>query len=276
MHLVESASEVGEAVSRAKADASGYCSNFFPAPRKLQDWITHGEIFSDQRDGAALFLRKDRDFWHLYFCAANPASLQRAVTALPMLRIEPVVVDLVGEEATALADRAGLFEAAGFRLYNRLFRMARTVPPATPPAAVAPDTRVTIARQADAQPILDLLLRSFDCRAEQIPMSYEIEAAVEAGQILVARLDGALAGLLFFETQGLTSTLRYWLIAPEFRTQRFGSGLMQRYFTGHPAVRRFLLWVIAANANAIGKYEHYGFAPDGLVDHVLANEMIRP
>lgn len=273
MQLIEDASEIAKAVSRAKADASAYCSNFFPAPRKLQGWISHGEFFCEQADGTALFLRKDRDLWHFYFCAASLESLHGAVAGLPMLRTAQVVLDLVGQE-TALSGLLGLFEAAGFRRYNRLFRMARSVPPATPLVA-APDPRVVIAGQADCQPILDLLLRSFDRRAEQIPMAYEIEAAVEAGQIWVAHCDGALAGLLFFETQGLTSTLRYWLIAPEFRAQRFGSGLMQRYFAEHPAVRRFLLWVIADNANAIGKYEHYGFAPDGLVDHVLANEMIR-
>ncbi|MCX6924696.1 MAG: GNAT family N-acetyltransferase [Verrucomicrobia bacterium] len=249
MQPIRSNSEVGEAVSLAKADGSGYCSNFFPTPRNLQRWITHGEIFCDQRDGAALFLRKDRDVWHLYFCAASPTSLQQALTAFP--------------------------EAAGFRLYNRLFRMALIVSPTTPPAA-APDPRVVLAGQTDAQSILDLLLRSFDRRVEQIPMLYEIEAAVESSQIWVARSEGALTGLLFFETQGLTSTLRYWLIAPEFRAQRFGSGLMRRYFAEHPAVRRFLLWVIANNNDAIAKYEHYGFAPDGLVDQVLANEMIRP
>jgi ribosomal protein S18 acetylase RimI-like enzyme len=274
MLLIESACEVAETISRAKADAPAYCSNFFPAPRKIQDWITHGELFYEQSDGAALLLRKDRDFWHLYFCAASPTSLQQAVTAFPMLGTEPVVVDLVGQEP-ACADLAGLFEAAGFRLYNRLFRMARIVSSTTPPAA-APDPRVVLAAQADCQSILDLLLQSFDRRAEQIPMLYEIEAAVGAGQIWVARNEGALAGLLFFETQGLTSTLRYWLIAPEFRTQRFGSGLMRRYFVEHPAVRRFLLWVIAGNTNTIAKYEHYGFAPDGLIDKVLANEMIRP
>ena len=274
MHPIESASEVAEAISRAKAGAPAYCSNFFPAPRKLQDWITHGEIFSDQRDGAAFFLRKDRDFWHLYFCAANPASLQQALHALPMLGIEPVVVDLVGQEP-ALANMAGLFETAGFRLHTRLFRMARAATPATPSAGVAPDTRVGVAGKADCQSILDMLLRLFDCRVGQIPMLYEIEAAVECGQIWVARGGGALAGLLFFETQGLTSTLRYWLVAPEFQTQRFGSGLMHRYFAGHPAVRRFLLWVAADNASAIAKYEHYGFAPDGLVDCVLANDIMR-
>jgi GNAT superfamily N-acetyltransferase len=275
MHLVESTSEVGEAVNRAKTDSFGYCSNFFPSTRKLQSWITHGDLFCDQRDGVALFLRRDRDFWHLYFCAANPTFLQRAVTALPMLKIEPVVLDLIGKES-ALAEMVGLFEDAGFRFYNRLFRMARTVPTVTPSVNVAPDSRVVVPDKTDCQPILDLLLRSFDCRAEQIPMLYEIEAAVEGRQIRVARCAGTLAGLLFFETQGMTSTLRYWLIAPEFRSQRFGSGLMHRYFAEHPVVRRFLLWVVASNTNAIGKYEHYGFAPEGLVDYVLANEKIRP
>lgn len=274
MLLIDSTSEVAETISRTKADAPAYCSNFFPAPRKLQGWITHGELSCEQRDGAALFLRKDRDFWHLYFCAASPTSLQQAVAAFPMLRAEPVVLDLVGQEP-ALAGLAGLFEAAGFGLYNRLFRMARIVSPPTPPAA-APDPHVVLAGQADCQPILDLLVRSFDCRAEQIPMLYEIEAAAETGRIWVARCDGALAGLLFYETQGLTSTLRYWLIAPEFRTQRFGSGLMRTYFAEHPAVKRFLLWVITDNYNAIAKYRHYGYAPDGLVDEVLSNEVIRP
>lgn len=274
MLLIESASEVAQAISRARANAPAYCSNFFPAPRKLQDWITHGELFCEQRDDWTLLLRKDRDLWHLYFCAASPTSLQQAVTAFPMLRTEPVVLDLVGQEP-ALAELAGLFEAAGFRVYNRLFRMARMVSPATAPTTTM-DPRVVLAGKADCPSILDLLLRSFDRSAEQIPMLYEIEAAVAAGQIWVARSEGTLAGLLYFETLGLTSTLRYWLIAPEFRTQRFGSGLMRRYFAEHPAVRRFLLWVIASNTNAIVRYEHYGFAPDGLVDIVLVNDMIRP
>jgi hypothetical protein len=275
MHLVESTTEVGKAVNLAKTNASGYCSNFFPSTRKLQSWIIHADLFCDQRDGVALFFRKDREFWHLYFCAANPTSLQWAVTSLPMLKNEPLVLDLVGKEP-ALAEMVGLFEDAGFRLYNRLFRMARTMPMLNPSIEAAPDSRVVVADKTDCQPILDLLLRSFDCRAEQIPMLYEIEAAVEAGQIRVARCADTMAGLLFFETQGMTSTLRYWLVASEFRSQRFGSGLMHRYFAEHPAVQRFLLWVIASNTNAIGKYEHYGFASEGLVDYVLANEKIQP
>jgi len=275
MHLVESVSEVGAAVNRAKQGSLAYCSNFFPVTRNLENWITHRELFLQERDGVSFFFRKDRDFLHLYFCAASLALLQRAIANSPTLGSEPVVLDLVGKES-ALGELLGLFEGAGFRIHNRLFRMARLVPSVPRPADKEANSRVAVADKSDGQPIVDLLLRSFDRHAEQIPMLYEIEAAVAAGQIWVVRDGGVLAGLLFHETQGLTSTLRYWLVAPQFRSQRFGSWLMHRYFEAHPVIRRFLLWVVAANTDAIGKYEHYGFAPEGLVDYVLANENILP
>jgi hypothetical protein len=103
---------------------------------------------------------------------------------------------------------------------------------------------------------------------------YEIEAAVQAHQILVAKHEGALAGLLHFETQGVTSTLRFWAVADEFRALKFGSALIRQYFAVNSAVKRFNLWVAADNVNAVQKYGHYGYTPDGLVDYVLANELV--
>jgi len=274
MKIVGSIGEAIDAVNLARRGAKSYCSNFFFAPQKLQGWIAHREVLCEGANGAVLFLRQDRDFWHLYFCATDPVALRCAVAALPMLRTEPVITDVVGQEA-ALVELLGLLENAGFRRYNRLLRMARTAPPATTTAA-ALDPRMVTAGKEDCQPILDLLLRSFDCRAEQIPMLYEVEAAVEAGQIWLARCGSALGGLLFHEAQGLTSTLRYWLVAAEYRDQGLGSALMNRYLAECPRVRRFLLWVLADNARTIQKYEHYGFAPEGLVDYVLANDRIGP
>ena len=274
MRPVESIREVTDAVNAARTNAPEYCSNFFPAPPKLQGWITRGELFCDQRGGVNFFWRKDRGFWHLYFCAASPALLQQSVTALPLMGTEPVVLDLVGKEP-ALADMVGRFVSAGFHIHSRLLRMARSVPSAEGGLKSASDSRVVLAGPTDCQPVLDLLMRSFDCRAEQIPALNEIEAAVAARQILVVHCADTLAGLLFFETQGLSSLLRYWLVESGFRSQNFGSGLMRQYFAEHPSVRRFLLWVVASNRDAIGKYEHYGFAPEGLVDYVLANDKIR-
>jgi GNAT superfamily N-acetyltransferase len=122
---------------------------------------------------------------------------------------------------------------------------------------------------------MDLLECSFDRYADQLPMLYEIEVAIEAQQILAVKCGGALAALLFFESQGFTSTIRFWVVAERFRSHRFGSVLIRHYFAAQSAVRRFILWVTADNDNAVMKYRHYGYAPDGLVDHVLVNEMTR-
>ena len=183
------------------------------------------------------------------------------------------MVDLIGNE-TALGNLLAVLEAGGFRRYTRLHRMARSqASEAAKP--VAEDAPVNCAEPSDGEAIFELLSRSFDPHAEQLPTRYEIESAIESRQILVARRDGLLGGLLFFETQGLTSTIRYWLVDEPFRAFRLGSALMRRFLSTQTAVRRFVLWVIADNQGAIEKYRHYGFAPDGLVDHVLANSQVR-
>ena len=122
---------------------------------------------------------------------------------------------------------------------------------------------------------MGLLESAFDRFGEQLPLLYEIQAAVCARQVLVARHEGKIAGLLFFETQGFSSTLRFWAVAEEYRALKFGSALMRQYLTTQGAVKRFVLWVAADNVDAVQKYSHYGYKPDGLVDYVLANQMVR-
>ena len=127
----------------------------------------------------------------------------------------------------------------------------------------------------DAKAVLELLERAFDRFGEQLPAQYEIESAIQAQQVLVARRQGDIAGLLFFETQGFSSTLRFWAVATEHRALKVGSALMRHYFATQNAVKRFVLWVAADNVNAVQKYGHYGYKPDGLVDYVLVNQLVR-
>lgn len=265
--------QVFDAIQKVKINAPGFCTNFFPLERKVQGWIDHAELFEEIRDGVAFFLRKDRGFWHLYFSAASGESLKRELAILPVLKKEPVVVDVIGNE-DAVKDLSSLIEPEGFQPYQKLCRMARSNQAALQ-ASGAVSAPAGYASRPDASAILELLYRSFDRYAEQLPMLYEIEAAIDGRQILVAKRERKLAGLLFFETQGLTSMVRYWLVDEAFRAFRFGSALMQRYFAVQQTVRRFILWVLADNENAIQKYQHYGYAADGLVDLVLANKIIR-
>ena len=64
-------------------------------------------------------------------------------------------------------------------------------------------------------------------------------------------------------------------MATEHRALKVGSALMRHYFATQNAVKRFVLWVAADNVNAVQKYGHYGYKPDGLVDYVLANQLVR-
>jgi GNAT superfamily N-acetyltransferase len=271
MSPVKSVAQVQAAIQQAKAGASAFCTNFFPVQSRLQTWIEHGELWSEAGDGSVILLRKDRDLWHCYFCAANTAMLEQHLPAIPLLQREPITLDLVGHES-ALADLLQVLAAAGFRNYARLLRLARTARPGEPASAGAPAT-VFLAGASDCEAILALLEVSFDRFADNLPTLYELRGAVESHQILVIK-EQVLAAVLFFETQGFTSTVRFWAVAEAFRTRGFGSGLIRHYFAIHSAVRRFILWVTARNENALQKYAHYGYAPDGLVDHVLVNELI--
>jgi hypothetical protein len=271
MTPVRTAAEVLEAIQNVKAGATAFCTNFFPVQSKLENWVVHQELDFRSFDGVTFFLRKDRDFAHLYFCAANSGALGRELPHLLSTTPAKLSVDLVGPEAS-LSDLLSLTEQAGFRRYSRLVRLARAASVAAPAAAKEASTGIELAAQTDAAEILNLIESSFDKFADQLPTLYEIEAAISTGQIFTVKQIGEIAALLFFETQGLTSTIRYWLVAQQFHSRGLGSALIRHYFSSQPAVRRFILWVTATNDNAIQKYQHYGYAPDGLVDHVLVSE----
>ena len=269
MTPIQTPGQVFNAVQRAKAGATAFCTNFFPVESKLLGWINHGELSGELHDGVAFFFRKDRDFLRFYFCAADTAVLQREIAAWSGLKTERVVTDLVGNES-AVNNLLSALEPAGFRRHTQLQRLARMG--RSEPAAGGPP--VGFAEKADGGAVLGLIENTFDRYSEQLPMLYEIESAIESRQILMVRCDGELAGLLFFETQGLASTVRFWAVAEKFRDLKTGSALIRHYFKIHDSVRRFTLWVNAGNENAIQKYRHYGYAPDGLIDHILASWLI--
>lgn len=274
MSPIRATTEVFDAIQRAKTGATAFTTNFFPNLQKLEDWINRRELFVEASQRTALFLRQDRDFWHLYFSAANEGELEKAVIALPALRTERLAVDLIGVKRT-IQPMLSVLELVGFRRYKNLYRMARPAGPA-PAQTACTDYRIDFARRADSELLLDLISQSFDRYAEQLPTLSEIQMATEARQILSARRDTAIAGLLFFEDHGFTSTIRYWLVSPSFRQAGFGSALMSSYLKRPTSVRRFILWVLADNNHAIAKYHQHGFAADGLLDYVLTNEMISP
>jgi RimJ/RimL family protein N-acetyltransferase len=272
MLKVDTTDAVFAAMQQVKNDARAYCTNFFPVPQKLQRWIEQDELFMEVFSDVVFFFKVDREFWRLYFCAANPDALRRQFKALPALKTEHLVIDML-ESENSTEGLLPLIESVGFRRHARLCRLTRTGSAHFPPNPSG-DRRPVYAAHEDAQGIFEILESSFDRYAEQIPKLSEIQMAVENRQILMMKQDQTIAGLLFFETQGAASTIRYWLVPEKFRALHYGSALMHAYFAAHGAIRRFTLWVMADNEPAIRKYRHYGYTPDRLTDHVLVNEII--
>jgi len=269
MQPVTTASQMFDAIQNVKRYASGFVTNFFPVQNKIESWIAQQELFVELSDHAAFFFKKDNDFLRLYFAAGNPEMLRTAASQSHTLKTVAVVADVVGEEPSVQTILSSL-ESVGLCRSAKLMRMAlvRESGAATSDPGAFP---ADYAEEADCLAIWDALNQSFDPGAEQIPSLREVVAAVKARQIILIRHDNKLAGLLFFETHGVSSHLRFWLVLESFRAFHYGSALMRYYLGSQNTVRRFMLWVMADNRKAIEKYQHYGFAADKLVDHVLTN-----
>jgi hypothetical protein len=244
--------------------AGPLATNFYPSPDKLQRSLDRGQLFLRTIGDVLFVLRRDRDFVHLSYVTTSAADLAGAVRELASGVSEPIALDLIGkrEQIEALA---APFQRAGFRAHCALHRMTR--PGEASPTA--PDPEVVFATEDDGAALSAMLEGALDRFSEQIPDEDEMRRAAGERKVLIIRSGPAIAGLLFFEATGQSSLLRHWLVDPTQRDRRVGARLMRRYFADCKDVRRFLLWVISDNDNAIDRYRHYGYQQDGLIDQVL-------
>lgn len=266
MKLLTTPQEVQLIISEGKRSATRYITNFFPSREKLDMWLKNEELFEALRGPATLILRKSDDFFHVHFSAGAPTELQAALQNLPAENF--LVCDLVGSSEVT-TELVSVFEQAGFYKYRSLRRLARTNSTSTP---FTRDQAVAAAREDEANAIHAILQHSFDRHSEQIPSFDELQAAARQGQIFVVRKDHGLAGFLYFQQQGVTATVRYWFVDEKYRNEGIGSKLMHAFFYYTATAKRILLWVVEDNENAIAKYEHYGFAPDNLIDQVMRKD----
>ena len=268
MQAVSSIRQLRNAIAGVRTGA-GYTTNFYASPEETKHWVESGALLLQHGSGAVLIFRRTAAFFRLYHTAADAASLAAALRALdPIFCKSTVVSDLVGkpENLRGLVDA---HIAAGFSAHTRLLRMYRTGDVGT---ELTVARNVSHASRADAQDVHAFLNGQLDPFSEQVPDLSQLVEKAAAGSILIVRLNSTLAGVLIYETTGLTTTLRYWHVDGRYRNQGVGADLMHAFFRLCQNSRRFLLWVIANNTDAISKYEHYGFQVDELVDDIV----IRP
>lgn len=260
-----------DATHRIRRRAEDFTTSFFAGPEQIQCWADRGVLSQVEQSGCLLIFRRDRDFFHIYHVAAGSRQLSTALASLGGALGSSAVLtaDLVGSPGNASAV-ARIYRENGFSEYKSLIRMVRIVDPRLPPVPVDPE--VAFAAPADTPAIGSFLEGLLDRFSDQIPEPEEIRAAAEHRNILIVRRGQALAGLLFFETRGLTSTLRYWYVAHCSRGQGIGARLIRAYFGRCRSAQRLLLWVASDNSDNIAKYAHYGFRREGLVDRIMIRQ----
>jgi ribosomal protein S18 acetylase RimI-like enzyme len=239
--------------------------NFFPNSGKLNNWIAQKQLFSEEIVGARFLMRRDGDFFHLYFCAVDPEHLVRGVQKILISVEDPVVVDLLGTEQE-LEMLAELYDRCQFQLRATLQRMTKRVFP-DEQFTVGPS--VVYGGRQDALRIHQLLLEHFDRFVEQIPTENELLDVADSEQLLVVKNDHRLEGFLFFERTGQMGSVRYWFVDDLYRGGGVGAKLMRTFFAKNDGINRVVLWVLRNNDQAIRKYEHYGFTRDRLLDYVM-------
>ena len=270
MKQLPSVAAVYEQMDQARR-AGPLMTNFYPVPDKLQRSVERGQLFSITVGNVLFVLRRDRDFLHLSFVASSAAELATAVREVVASISDTVTVDVLGPR-DRVAGITELFTSAGFRGHCELHRMTKVTKQAEP-APAPPDPEVVLASRDDAAALAGMLETALDRYTEQIPDEDEMARAIADRKVTVVRAprDSAspIAGMLFSEVTGQSSLLRHWVVDPAHRDQRVGARLIRRYFADCKDVRRFLLWVISDNHNAIDRYRHYGYQQDGLIDQVL-------
>lgn len=269
MNQLPSVAAVYEQMAAAKRGGA-VTTNFYPTPEKLLRWIEVGELFSLMAGDVLFLLRRDRDFFHVYYQANRLEDLGAALTQLASQSHATLTADVIGKPAQ-VDQLAGVFGAAGFRPHTLLRRMTLTHSVAPP---MPDDAEVTWAVREDGATLSAMLEAMLDRHAEQIPDPAEMAEAAAARKVLVIRAGTAIAGQLFFEATGQSSVLRHWVVNAAYRDRRIGARLMHRYFAECKDVRRFTLWVISDNDNAIDRYKHYGYQNDGLIDQVLMRQAV--
>lgn len=269
MKLLPSVAAIYEQMDQAKR-AGPLMTNFYPTPDKLQRWIDGGTLFSMTAANVLFVLRRDRDFLHVSYLAPRAEDLMAALHELVASASETLTVDVLGK-GEQVDSIAALFVKAGFQRHCTLHRMTKTTAGELTP--VADDPEIVFANGDDADALVGMMEALLDRHAEQIPDADDMKRAAAERKILVIRAGAAIAGMLVFEVTGQSSLLRHWIVDAAHRDRRVGARLMRRYFADCTNVRRFLLWVISDNDNAIDRYKHYGYQHDGLIDQVLMRRM---
>lgn len=168
--------------------------------------------------------------------------------------------------AKSLCGQSDVLEKLGFRFFKKYIRKKMVV---SADFVCKETDEVEIANESDLSSIYQLLYNTFDIMSDHLVSQRELRELLAMAQVLKLDIDGNLAGVLLFETQGKKSYLRALCVAEEFWGRRVGISLMQNYIKRNVCnTKMFYLWVESTNQGAKRLYEKLGYEDDGLRNYI--------
>lgn len=272
MRKVSNFNEINQAHVKVKNLKKKLITNFFSSSEKVEIWISKDQFFTIEIGEVFFFIKKDLEFYTLFFIAPSNDELDRSLTELLInLKDEVLMLDIVQREESS--DVLNIFYSKSFNLYTSLVRMNR-LNHQVDLLSISTDG-IKEASRHHLIPLYDMLHSFFDDKAEQLPDEKELINWIENKNVLIYEEDNQIGGFLIYEIIGSTLYLRYWFVHPYFREKRVGSKLFNEFETKGKDTNRHLFWVIRSNENAIKRYRHYGFVEEKMYNFVLTNKNLK-
>ena len=271
MDAINNIENIFEMIAELRQRSKDCITNFYPNDEKLNYWIKKEIFFSEYLANTIFFIRKDRDFFHLYFCSKNLLTLQEDLKSINAQFPKIFVADCIGT-GTNLETLVDVFEQCKFKKYILYNRMKKLVPinellPDVSQDVIFPDLE-------DAPIIAAMFESNFDRFAEQLPTIEELEIAITNREVTIIKDSINIVGVLIRKMAIKSSLWMFFLVNKEYRNKKVGSRLLSYYFN-ECRNKRIIMWVLANNVNAIEIYKHYGFTFDSLNDQIMTNKNIQ-
>lgn len=245
-------------LDKVKSASVDYVTNIYNV-EQLSD--TCKEICNDAHN-SFLALVPQHKYLRLFF-AGEREAVQEALKKLDVHVSMPVVADIVSRST-----ETAIFQDTKFVKYSMLTRLVKQKNEKTE----EPHSPAKYVIDSDIGEIEKLFEEEFNIYVDQIPSRMDITNAIKNDEIIGIWAKNSLAGFLWLERKGRTSTIRYWCVAPDCRDKKIGSGLLRTYLSICSGSLRHLLWVKDTNENAIKRYNHYGYSADGTFDLIFVKE----
>ena len=257
-------------ITTIKDNSKTYATNFYLAINELEKWISRKEIILLHEDPQLLiWTHVEAKCRRLYF-AGDVDYLKKSIKKCNFNGHLPLAVDIIGKE-NDISKISSIFLQNTFTKRTKLVRLSMNLKKPDNDLVCKKEDNLIInyLEQNHIDEVERMFSNYFDFCADQIPDREDIREGITNSEIIVEPYDKRIKGFVWFEKKKLTSLIRYWCVDKDFRGSGVGSMLMAKYFSLTSNSPRHLLWVKEENENALKRYLHYGYKPDGIEDLVL-------